>query len=109
MLNAAVQRMVMAALWLSPLGIGSLIAASLLRACDLLGGWEAQQGDIRLWVGDQCGEARMDVRCESMGRLTFCVNEAAAALLGPALATRAPHGRPTACLCDRRRCHLATA
>lgn len=38
MLNAAVQRMVSAALWLSPLGVGSLVAASILRACDLLGG-----------------------------------------------------------------------
>lgn len=37
-LNAAVQRMVSAALWLSPLGVGSLVAASILRACDLLGG-----------------------------------------------------------------------
>ena len=37
--NAAVQRMVSAALWLSPLGVGSLVAASILRACDLLGGW----------------------------------------------------------------------
>ncbi|KAL4419638.1 hypothetical protein ABPG77_008579 [Micractinium sp. CCAP 211/92] len=45
-LNAAVQRMVMAALWLSPLGIGSLIAASLLRACDLLGTLAA----LGLWV-----------------------------------------------------------
>ncbi|KAL4443245.1 hypothetical protein ABPG75_010982 [Micractinium tetrahymenae] len=45
-LNAAVQRMVSAALWLSPLGIGSLIAASLLRACDLLGTLAA----LGLWV-----------------------------------------------------------
>lgn len=38
MLNQAVGKMVTAALWTSPLGIGSLIAASILRACDLLGG-----------------------------------------------------------------------
>ena len=37
-LNAAVGRMVTAALWVSPLGILSLIAASILRACDLAGG-----------------------------------------------------------------------
>ncbi len=37
--NAAVQRMVSAALWLSPLGVGSLVAASILRTCDLLGGF----------------------------------------------------------------------
>ena len=36
-LNAAVGRMVGAALWVSPLGIASLIAASILRACDLAG------------------------------------------------------------------------
>jgi hypothetical protein len=29
--------MVMAALWVSPLGVGSLICASILRACDLAG------------------------------------------------------------------------
>lgn len=45
-LNAAVQRMVTAALWISPLGIGSLIAASILRACDLLGTLAA----LGLWV-----------------------------------------------------------
>ncbi|PSC69711.1 dicarboxylate amino acid cation sodium transporter [Micractinium conductrix] len=45
-LNAAVQRMVTWALWLSPLGIGSLIAASILRACDLLGTLAA----LGLWV-----------------------------------------------------------
>ncbi|KAL4854233.1 Excitatory amino acid transporter [Chlorella vulgaris] len=45
-LNAAVQRMVMAALWVSPLGIGSLIAASILKACDLLGTLAA----LGLWV-----------------------------------------------------------
>lgn len=39
MLNAAVQRMVTAALWVSPVGVGSLIAASILRACDLWGEW----------------------------------------------------------------------
>ena len=36
-LNAAVQRIVTAALWVSPLGVGSLIAASILRACELWG------------------------------------------------------------------------
>ena len=49
MVNAAVQRMVSAALWLSPLGVGSLVAASILRACDLLGGW-GRAG----WVGGHC-------------------------------------------------------
>ncbi|KAI7840620.1 hypothetical protein COHA_005642 [Chlorella ohadii] len=44
--NAAVQRMVSAALWLSPLGVGSLVAASILRACDLLGTLAA----LGLWV-----------------------------------------------------------
>lgn len=45
-LNAAVQRMVMAALWVSPPGVGSLIAASILRACDLAGTLAA----LGLWV-----------------------------------------------------------
>jgi hypothetical protein len=36
-LNTAVGKMVTAALWVSPVGVGSLIAASILRACDLLG------------------------------------------------------------------------
>ena len=45
MLNAAVGRMVTAALWLSPVGIGSLIAASILRACDLLGGGGGARGN----------------------------------------------------------------
>lgn len=40
-LNAAVGKMVTAALWVSPLGIGSLIAASILKACDLAGKWGA--------------------------------------------------------------------
>ncbi len=34
-LNAAVSKMVTAALWLSPVGVGCLIASSILRACDL--------------------------------------------------------------------------
>lgn len=36
-LNSAVHRMVAAALWASPLGVASLIAASILRACNLGG------------------------------------------------------------------------
>ena len=38
-LNAAVGRMVTAALWVSPLGVGSLICSSILKACDLTGVW----------------------------------------------------------------------
>jgi len=34
-LNAAVGKMVTAALWVSPVGVGSLIAAAMLRSCDL--------------------------------------------------------------------------
>ena len=33
--NAAISRMVVGVLWTSPVGIASLIAASMLRACDL--------------------------------------------------------------------------
>ena len=36
-LNGAVNKMVTAALWVSPAGVGSLVAASILRACDLGG------------------------------------------------------------------------
>lgn len=49
MLNQAVGKMVTAALWTSPLGIGSLIAASILRACDLLGGF-AGASEAGAWV-----------------------------------------------------------
>ena len=44
--------MVTAALWLSPVGIGSLIAVSILRACDLLGGWVGggMHADAAAWA-----------------------------------------------------------
>lgn len=45
-LDQAVGRMVAGVLWLSPVGVGSLIAASILRACDL-GGTVAALG---LWM-----------------------------------------------------------
>eukprot|EP00887_Chlorella_sp_A99_P001057 scaffold14.g1057.t1 len=45
-LNSAVGRMVTAALYVSPVGVGSLIAASILRACDLWGTLSA----LGLWV-----------------------------------------------------------
>lgn len=45
-LNAAIGKMVTAAVWVSPLGVGSLVAASMLRACSL-GGTLAALG---LWV-----------------------------------------------------------
>ena len=50
-----------AALWLSPVGIGSLIAASILRACDLLGGW------VGGWVGGRVGDGAGDGAPERVG------------------------------------------
>jgi solute carrier family 1 (glial high affinity glutamate transporter), member 2 len=45
-INAAVSKMVAAALWASPLGVGSLIAASILRACNL---WQTAAA-LGLWA-----------------------------------------------------------
>ena len=45
-INAAVGKMVTAALWVSPIGVGCLIASSILRACDL---W-ATMSALGLWL-----------------------------------------------------------
>lgn len=46
MLNSCISRMVGAVLWVSPIGIASLIAASIVNACDLL---QTLSG-LGLWV-----------------------------------------------------------
>ena len=90
-LNAAVQRMVTWALWLSPLGIGSLIAASILRACDLLGGW------VGGWAGGWVGQGQGTRRMGGTG-WQFC---------GASVALRAqtPHAAPRPCRLPRHPCH----
>ena len=45
-LNAAVGKMVTAALWISPVGVGCLIASSILRACDVA----ATLSALGLWL-----------------------------------------------------------
>jgi Na+/H+-dicarboxylate symporter len=45
-INAAVGKMVTAALWISPVGVGCLIASSILRACDL----SATISALELWL-----------------------------------------------------------
>ncbi|KAL4531799.1 hypothetical protein Ndes2437A_g09104 [Nannochloris sp. 'desiccata'] len=45
-INAAVGKMVIAALWISPLGVGCLIASSILHACDL----SATISALGLWL-----------------------------------------------------------
>ena len=45
-INAAVSKMVTAVLWVSPVGVGSLIASSILKACDVWGTMAA----LGLWL-----------------------------------------------------------
>ncbi|KAK9849386.1 hypothetical protein WJX84_010959 [Apatococcus fuscideae] len=49
--NAVIGRMVSAVLWVSPLGVASLIAAAICNACDLLGTAAA----LGLWIGTVLG------------------------------------------------------
>ncbi len=49
--NAVIGRMVSAVLWVSPVGVASLIAAAICNACDLLGTAAA----LGLWIGTVMG------------------------------------------------------